>query len=94
MENQGCVFALDYEYNLPFYQLTSTSPPFTRSALRLARECVGERDVDGVNVTWTELGHGGMGTIWICLSHGVMRQSGLYANVTNSGDVNGPIYMG
>ena len=88
------MFALDYEYDLPFCQLTSTSPPFTRAALRLARECVGERNVDSGNFTWTGLGHGGMGTIWIRLSHGVMRQSGLYANITNSGDVNVPIYMG
>ena len=93
IQNQGCVFTLDYKYDAPYYQLKSESFPITNAAMYLARECVRNGGVDGGNVTWTGLGYGGRGTIWIWLSHRPMPRGGTYAKITNSEDRTGTLHM-
>lgn len=93
IENEGCVFTLDYRKSFrSFAELELRPDRAGEAALKLARECVRQEGVDGGKITWSGLGW----KIKITLAHTEMPYSGPgpgpgpgpYANLSSIGDGN------
>ena len=89
IENEGCVFTLDYRKPFGSFAQLQLRPDRTgEAAMKLARECVRQEGVDGGNITWSGFGW----KIKMTLAHTEMPYSGpgpgSYANLSSIGDGN------
>ena len=91
IEDEGCVFTLDYRKPFRSFAQLELRPDRTgEAAMKLARECVRQEGVDGGKTTWSGFGW----KIKVALAHTEMPYSGPgpgpgpYANLSSIGDEN------